>query len=65
MSELEFSEFPGRITLRDVTWHCERHGKHNDVLTFITQYEGTRTICMYCLIDVLDMLGLSDLPRVD
>lgn len=65
MSELEISDYPGTITLRPVRWHCERHGKHDKVLTFKGGPEGPRTICLYCWLDVLDRLGLVDLPRVD
>lgn len=65
MSELEISDYPGTLTLRRVQWQCERHGKHDRVLTFVGGPEGSRTVCIMCLLDALDRLGVHDLPRVD
>lgn len=64
MSELELTDFPGTLTLSPVKWRCEKHGQHDQVLTFAAQH-ATRTVCVLCLLELLERLGLTDLPRVD
>lgn len=64
MSEIELSDFPGNLTLRPVLWRCAKHGQHDQVLTFIAQHVQ-RTVCVPCLLELLERLGIVDLPRVD
>jgi hypothetical protein len=73
VSDSNVIDFPFRVpqavdeltwTEHLVRWRCDVHGVHDQVMCVLT-LEGTRrTYCIACLVDLLDRIGLRDLPQV-
>lgn len=43
-------------------WHCDIHGDHGQVIHVGTVQGERRVYCVACLVDLLDRMGLRNLP---